>query len=133
MISLLKLPPVNVLFSGHDFKFLTPIFSELKRNAVRFDIEQWSSHSQVKAYLSGKYKVRFCEWCLGNAEYHSNIRMPGSKLFIRFHRQELDTEFPARINWKRVTKIFFVSPHIARIAQQNLIFQKTVLKFGQSL
>lgn len=60
-----------------------------------------------------KYTL-FCEWCLGNAQWFSHHKQVSQKLFIRFHRQEIDPKLPflAQIHWEAVDRIIFISPKI---------------------
>lgn len=38
-----------------------------------------------------------CEWCLGNAAWHSRNKRPGQHLIVRFHRME-DTPYSGRVD-----------------------------------
>ncbi len=76
-------------------------------------IDKWEGHNrhdenQSMAKLSSA-DVVICEWALGNSVWYSYNVKDHQRLFIRFHRQEIETDYPAKINWENVEKIVFVS------------------------
>lgn len=99
---------------GHDLKFLSPITNKLSLN---FDISEnnWWGHKNHDVKFSedflNKNDIIFCEWFLGNAVWHSRNKKPGQKLIVRFHRQELETDFPNQANIDNIDLIIVVSKH----------------------
>ncbi|MQA89840.1 MAG: glycosyltransferase [Gemmatimonas sp.] len=105
----------SLLFAGHDFKFLGPLLSHVAGNE-QYDVlrDEYSGHSIADPARSESLlrdaKVVFCEWCLGNAEWYSKHKRDDQKLVIRFHLQELDTPYAARVCWENVDRVVFICP-----------------------
>lgn len=99
---------------GHDLKFLSPIKNRL---GLDFDISEnnWWGHKNHDVKFSEEFLLKsdiiFCEWFLGNAVWYSHNKKPGQKLFVRFHRQELETDFPNQANINNIDLIIVVSEH----------------------
>ncbi len=110
--------PKTILFAGHDLKFVNDLIDKFKADGYIVLIDKWSSHNKHNIEhsldLLSKSDIVFCEWALGNAVWYSNHKMPNQKLFIRFHRQEIETEYPHNINYDAVDKMVFIVPHMLR-------------------
>ncbi|RDW22224.1 hypothetical protein CWR48_00520 [Oceanobacillus arenosus] len=106
----------TILFAGHDFKFLKDYIAFCERSQLNVLIDKWSSHNvhnlEESQQLMQKADAIFCEWGLGNAVFYSNHRLPGQQLFIRVHRQELETNYLENVNYKNVTNVIAISPYI---------------------
>jgi glycosyltransferase involved in cell wall biosynthesis len=110
----------SVLVAAHDFRFFEDIEARLLREGHAVTREYWKSHTarfvhgQSNAVDSAD--IIFCEWCLGNAVWWSHHLPPGKRLFIRLHLQEIHTSHPASVDFSRVEKVIFISPHVMREA-----------------
>ena len=112
---------LNLLVAGHDLKFLARYTDFVERaSSVRLLTDQWNGHGthdeRQSQSLVEQADVIFCEWCLGNAVWYSHHKQPHQRLIIRFHLQEVSTDFPARLKLDAVERIIFVSEHLRREA-----------------
>jgi glycosyltransferase involved in cell wall biosynthesis len=109
---------INVLFSGHDFKFITPFIERCKGKAlldVRIDKHHGhviDSEKAAKNYLEWA-DIVFCEWALGNAAWYSKNKKPGQLLIVRLHLQEVSErlKFLWEIDWSSVDKLILICHH----------------------
>jgi glycosyltransferase involved in cell wall biosynthesis len=106
----------TILVAGHDFKFAAPIMRELSARGHDVLIDQWQSHSahdpDSSAALLARADVVFAEWCLGNAVWYSTHVPHGKRLVVRFHAQELLTEYPGRLDVDALHSMVFVGEHL---------------------
>ncbi|WP_294956951.1 glycosyltransferase [Sulfurovum sp.] len=107
-----------ILFAGHDLKFVDKLMEEFAQNGYRVLTDKWQSHNKHNEEKSRELLKRadiiFCEWALGNAVWYSQHKLPFQKLFVRFHRQEIETDYPAQIDYNAVDKMTFIVPHMLR-------------------
>lgn len=109
----------NILFSGHDMKFVDAFVSDLKSSGASVSVDRWEwgeacDIEQSKA-LRDWADVVFCEWGLANAVWHSNNKKPGSRLIVRIHLQEINPrarKFGPAINSEAVDRFVFVSERV---------------------
>jgi len=108
---------INILFSGHDFKFLKPILVHFDRHpSYNVLLDEHKGHvirdTEKSANLLKQADMIFCEWCLGNAEWYSTHKRKEQLLIIRLHHQEINQDLPylERIDWKNVDRIVFICP-----------------------
>lgn len=108
---------INLLFAGHDFKFLRLFMDYFERNP-RFNvlIDEWEGHkihdvNHSKACLE-QADIIFCEWGLGNAVWYSHHKKPHQTMIVRIHRQEKETPFPREYNLHNIDRIILVSPYM---------------------
>jgi len=115
--------PQKILFSCHDFKFIDPFISNLKKEGhlIRRDTWNWGEPTDITR--SAAYRdwadIIFCEWGLANAVWHSQNAVPGKKLFIRMHLQEVNARarrFGKAINIENVNKVIFVQEEVRQEA-----------------
>ena len=104
---------LNILIAGHNLHFIQELVELFESKGHTVLIDKWKGHSlhdenQSMAKLSTA-DVIICEWALGNSVWYSYNVEDHQRLFIRFHRQEIETDYPAKINWENVEKIVFVS------------------------
>ncbi|MDX1619519.1 MAG: glycosyltransferase [Nitriliruptorales bacterium] len=113
----------RVLVAGHDLKFFVEIQRHLERAGADVRIDPWEGHKAHDEPASRDAlewaDTIICEWCLGNAVWYSQRRRDDQQLIVRFHRQELETEFPPRIDPDRIDRFVFVSDRIRREANQR--------------
>lgn len=108
----------TILINGHDLKFLTHVINYFKNNSqYRVLIDEMPGHEITDTRKSSKLlkdaDLVFCEWALGNAEWYSKNLLPGQKLVIRLHHQEINLKYIKAIDYSKVDKIIF-------ICQENL-------------
>lgn len=102
-----------LLISGHDLKFINNIIHQLK-DYYNILVDKWTGHNKhninKSKELLNKADIILCEWCLGNAVFYSNNKMPHQKLLIRLHRVESKTDYIKKLNTKNIDSILYVSP-----------------------
>jgi len=113
--------PVRVLFSGHDFKFLTPFIDRIRQNEdYEVRLEQHRTHeinSEKEALECGAWaEIIFCEWAMGNAVWHSRHKRQGQLLVVRLHLQEVQARakypFIDNIDWEKVDRLILICQHM---------------------
>lgn len=107
----------TILFAGHDFKFIKWYIEWCeKHSGYNVLIDKWTGHNAHDAdrslELLKQADIIFCEWGLGNSEFYSNNKLRGQKLYIRVHRQELETHYLDNVDYHNVTNVIAISPHI---------------------
>lgn len=106
---------VTILFAGHNFHFIESLADKFSTEGHRVIFDKWTGHDNHDLEESfaklGQANIIICEWALGNSVWYSKHVNKYQKLYIRFHRQEIETEFPAKIHWGSVQKMIFVSSH----------------------
>ncbi len=105
---------------AHDFRFFEGIEARLLERGWLVHRQIGKGHGQLgrdgnDAELN-RADVVFCEWCLHNAVWWSQNILPGKRLIVRFHYQELSTDFPGKVDYSRVERVVFISPFIMRQA-----------------
>lgn len=110
----------NVLVVGHDLKFAGPIMAEISERGHNLKVDKWDGHAQHNVEesldLLEDADIVFCEWSLGNLAWYSKHLKPGQKLVTRFHSQELFTDYPRAVDFKKVDQVIFVSELIRGMA-----------------
>jgi glycosyltransferase involved in cell wall biosynthesis len=105
---------VTILFAGHNFHFIEELMKRFSKDGHTVIRDQWGGHSihdeETSYSLLSQADIIVCEWALGNSVWYSNHKRSDQQLFIRFHRQEIETDFPSNIAWSAVEKTIFVSP-----------------------
>ena len=108
---------MNLLFTGHDFKFLTPVI-DFFRNipGVNVRIEKQRGHVIENIEEAEQNclwaDVVFCEWALDNLLWYSKHKRPGQMLLARLHSQELESvdRFINATNWEKVDHLILICP-----------------------
>ena len=127
----------RVLIVGHDLKFITDIAKTWRNWGVETTLLKSKNHSgslditdQELMQLMSEHDILFCEWALGNASKISKMR--GSRpLHIRYHAQELRSEYVLDVDFKENDKLFFVSNHMNRFENRlSADFQRIVIPNG---
>jgi glycosyltransferase involved in cell wall biosynthesis len=118
---------VNILFNGHDFKFLSHLIEHCETDphyqvVMDFIPGHAMSHEEESKALLEKADLIFCEWALGNAEWYSIHKKPAQKLVIRLHHQETGLDFLERIHWPNVDRIIFICPENMEIFLKRFPF-----------
>ncbi len=110
----------RVLIVGHDLKFITSIAETWRSWGVEVTLLKSKTHSgvldiddQELMRLMSTHDVLFCEWALGNATKISKLR--GERpMFVRYHAQELRTDYVLDTDFIPSDKLSFVSSHMNR-------------------
>ena len=121
----------TILFAGHNLHFIEGLIDRFSHEGHTILRDQWQGHTihdeEASHTLLEQADIIICEWALGNSVWYSNHKKPNQRLFIRFQRQEIETDFPNQINWDSVEKIIFTAPyfHDAAIEQFSIPPDKT--------
>lgn len=110
---------LRVLIAGHDMKFFTPLARRLEETGqFEFLIDHWQGHNrhdEARSHaLIDKADIIICEWCLGNVTWYSKHKRSTQRLLVRFHAQELRTNYLNHADWNAIDLLVFVAPHIQR-------------------
>lgn len=112
-----------ICFAAHDYKFIDPYISRLKKQGFRIirDVWRWgySTEKQWNEHCLKTADLLFCEWGLGGALWYSNQNTGKKPLYIRIHLQEIDeraSRFGREIRHENVTAFIFVSERVRRAA-----------------
>lgn len=129
----------KVLFDSYDFKFIRDIISYYENHpeyVVKVNKCSWHGDSESgeieRRKLLNWADIIVAEWCLGNAVWFSENKLPHQKLFIRLHRHEITTVFLRKLILKNVDKIIFIAPYIQSYVENmiNLPKVKSVLIYN---
>ena len=102
---------MNVLFCGHDLKFLSPVIEFVKSQPdLSVVVQQTHGHKlsrsdELEAEKNGaNADLVFCEWALGNAVWFSRHKRAGQVLIVRMHGQEFHADLPflAQMDFTRI-------------------------------
>lgn len=106
----------RLLLAGHSLSFAAPIARLARRAGAEVREDLWQGHASHAEETSAAglawADVVHCEWCLGNAVWFSRNKRPGQRLVVRFHRMELETPHPARVDLDQVDAMVFVARHV---------------------
>jgi glycosyltransferase involved in cell wall biosynthesis len=115
--------PVKLVIAGHDLRFVEPMRGTLDPIAVSVQEDLWHGHTKHSEGLSQSLlewaDVVLCEWCLGNAVWYSQNARPETRLVIRIHRVEVETDYPAEVDADQVDAWVFVAEHIRDEAERR--------------
>jgi glycosyltransferase involved in cell wall biosynthesis len=110
----------RILVSGHNFGFASELAERASANGAVLRWDPWDGHAEDREDLATAElewaDVVLCEWCLGNAVWHSRNKLPGRRLVIRFHRMELETPYPGQLDLDAVDELVFVASHVLEAA-----------------
>lgn len=106
----------RVVIAGHDLKFMASIPDFVHESGAELREDLWPNRAgpptdESRDLLEWADTV-MCEWCLGNAVFYSRNARPGQRIVVRFHRVEVETDFPAQVALDRVSAMVFVSDHV---------------------
>lgn len=103
---------MRLLVSGHDLKFLKPIFPYFE-SAFTLEVQELDEYMEFSPKEAAGYMQRadiiWCEWLLTSAQWYSKHIYPHQHLFIRAHRFEVARKYGNDIDINRITKIITVS------------------------
>jgi glycosyltransferase involved in cell wall biosynthesis len=108
----------KIVFSGHDFKFLTPLIERCEKNAAyEVKMDQHRNHEILSEEFCQEClewaDVVFCEWAMGNAVWYSRHKRPGQKLIVRLHSQEIEAKLKYLwdTDWRKVDCLILICHH----------------------
>lgn len=112
-----KKDKTNLVFAGHDFKFINKIIEYFKlSDKFEVKIDEWKSHNKHdEAYSKeclGWADIIFCEWGLGNAVWYSKNKKNYQKLIVRIHSQERRAKFYKEFNIEKIDKVICITPYM---------------------
>ena len=89
--------PPRVGVAAHDLRFFAPVDGWLRQGGAVLRYDRWWGHHRHDPdrgrELARWADVLVCEWCLGNARFHSALRTERGglppRLIVRLHRFEL--------------------------------------------
>jgi glycosyltransferase involved in cell wall biosynthesis len=106
----------RLLFAGHSLTFCAEIERRARQAGTSVREDRWRTHREHGEEASSAAlawaDVVHCEWCLGNAVWYSRNKLPGQRLVVRFHRMELETDYPGEVDLERVDAMVFVARHV---------------------
>lgn len=110
----------RLLLVGHSLSFCEPVARRARGGGAAVREDRWRTHrehdEEASAAALAWADVVLCEWCLGNAVWYSANKLDGQRLVVRFHRMELETDFPGEIDLERVDALVFVARHVLESA-----------------
>lgn len=106
----------RLLAAGHSFPFLDGILALARAGGAEVREDRWQHHATheeegSRAALAWADTI-LCEWCMGNAIWYSRHVGGDQRLVVRFHRMELETDYPASVDLDRVDALVFVAEHV---------------------
>lgn len=113
----------RIAIAGHDLRFAEDLISGLKRAGAEVRLDIWGGGGKHDEAL-GTDLIQWadtivCEWCLANAAWYSRHKRPDQRLVVRFHRTELNSEWPQKVDIAAVDTMVFVGDHIRSEAQEK--------------
>ena len=103
---------MRLLVSGHDLKFLKPIFPYFE-SLFTLEVQELDEYLEFSPKEAAEYVKRadiiWCEWLLTAAQWYSNHVYPHQSLFIRAHRFEVARRYGNNIDINHITKVITVS------------------------
>ena len=112
---------LNIVFIGHDLKFLFPLIEHLQsKDMFELRIIQHSCHEiidEAEAQNALTWSnVIFCEWALGNAVWFSQRKREDQVLIVRLHLQEVQArdrmDYIWKIHWDKVDRLILITHHL---------------------
>jgi glycosyltransferase involved in cell wall biosynthesis len=106
----------GIVVATHSRAFLDPLLAHLAQRGREVRFDTWLRHAvhvgDVSRRASEWASTVLCEWCLGNAVWHSAHRRRGQRAVVRMHRMEVGTPYPEALTLENVDALVFVADHI---------------------
>ena len=113
----------KVVVAGEDLRFASELISGLQSAGADVRLDAWWARTEHDEDLSTELAqwadIVLCEWCLPNAVWYSQHKKPDQRLIVRFHRTELNSQWPAEVEMDAVDEMVFVGDHIRTEAQEK--------------
>lgn len=124
---------INIVVAGHDLKFAEGLISYFKSSPYyNLRVDKWAGHNAHDEENSEECllwaDVIICEWGLGNAVWYSINKRKNQKLFVRMHRQELETSYPNKFIIDNIDKIIAISPYVYEEFYRKFKFPRSKMK-----
>lgn len=103
---------MRLLVSGHDLKFLKPLFPYMEQeyDLLVQEQQEYTDFSIKEAkHLRSQADIIWCEWLLTSASWYSAHCYPHQRLFVRGHRFEVMRRFGCALNVIRLDHLICVS------------------------
>ena len=102
----------RLLVSGHDLKFLKPLFARMK-GEYDLIVQEQSEYTDFSVREAKRLRDRadiiWCEWLLTSARWYSRNAYPHQRLFVRAHRFEVNRRFGRSLNVIALDQLITVS------------------------
>lgn len=103
---------LRLLVSGHDLKFLKPLFPRMEKEYV-LTVQEQSEYTDFSSRearrLRDQADIIWCEWLLTSARWYSRNAYPHQRLFVRAHRFEVNRRFGRSLNVIALDQLITVS------------------------
>ena len=102
----------RLLVSGHDLKFLKPLFARMKEeyDLIVQEQSEYTDFSVREAKrLRDRADIIWCEWLLTSARWYSRNAYPHQRLFVRAHRFEVNRRYGRNLNVIALDQLITVS------------------------
>lgn len=103
---------LRLLISGHDLKFLKPLFPYFSAK-YKLEVQELDEYMELSVKEAGQYLQRadiiWCEWLLLTAQWYSSHAYPHQSVFVRAHRFEVGRQYGDQIDLNHVEKVITVS------------------------
>lgn len=120
---------MKLLFAGQNFNFMQDIIEKFRQDP-RYDVrlDRWNGHDRHDEALSTALlqwaDVIITNWLLGNAVWYSQHKKPHQLLITRYHRFEIETEFPDKLHVDNIDAIVSASSIFQPQIEQKLQLPK---------
>lgn len=119
--------PPRIAVSSHNLGFFAQPDRWLREAGAVMRYDRWWGHFRHDPDRSRELArwadVLVCEWCLGNAVYHTRLRaerrgLP-ARIIVRLHRFELHHRYGAELDPEQVALFVLPSDHVRRQALET--------------
>ena len=119
----------TILFTGHDLRFIQPFIKYCQANpCYKVLIEEHKGHVPKDTIrceqMLSQADIIFCEWCLGNAVWYSQHKLPHQKIIVRLHLQELKLQYIDQTDWENVSALILICPFNYNLVREKYPFLK---------
>jgi glycosyltransferase involved in cell wall biosynthesis len=106
---------LTILFAGHDFRFIRPFMARCEQDPrFRVLVDEHAGHEIASPERCRELlpcaDIIFCEWCLGNAVWYSQHKLPRQRILVRLHSQEMRLPYLDRVCWDNVDALILICP-----------------------
>lgn len=113
--------PKIAFFSKGDNKFLYEIIESLSKHFETrlITIPSVQNYKLIDQFMDWS-NICWFEWCDELIVYASNLGIAANRIIIcRLHSYEAFTSYPAKVNWKNIDKLIFVSNYIQKYVTET--------------
>ncbi|HEY6738742.1 MAG TPA: hypothetical protein VI076_07805, partial [Actinopolymorphaceae bacterium] len=125
---------LRVRVFGHDMKFMRELATRLgSRPDLDVVVDEWGSagakNDGITENLARSAQVLVAEWARPNAIWLSRNKRDDQRLIVRFHRFEIESDYPRRIDIDAVDSVVYIAPLMARRIVEELGWPKDKLVY----